>query len=89
MLNKIKKYFITIGIVAIIAFVGLFVLVPEFSGFASSLVKITIGAGLFFLFDQYVLKDLDTIEELKKGNVAYAIFMLGYAVLLAAAIASE
>ena len=89
MLDKLKKYFIGIGIIAIIAFVGLFVLVPEFSGFAASLLKIVIGSGLFFGLDQYVLKEIDTVEELKKGNVAYAIFMLCFAILLASAIASE
>ena len=84
----IKKH-IWLLIVSIALFVGMMVFIPAFSAFSASILKIAIGGSLFFLFDRYVLIEVDTIEELKKGNIAYALFILGYALVIAAAIASE
>jgi len=58
----------------------------EFSAFAVAIAMITVGISIFWVIDRFLLKELDTIEELKKGNTAYAIFLLSIALVLAAAI---
>jgi len=59
------------------------------SSFAVSITKAIISLILFWLFDSYAMKQIDTVEELKKGNIAYALFMLSLAVIIAAAIAAS
>jgi len=58
----------------------------EFSSFSVGIAKAIIGIFLFWIFDKYAVKELDTIEEIKKGNISYAIFLLAFAVIIAAAI---
>ena len=60
----------------------------ELSGFAAGLLKAALAVGLFWSFDRYVLTDLDTVAELKAGNVAYALMLVALAILLAATIAT-
>jgi hypothetical protein len=57
----------------------------EISSYAVSLTKGVLGIFLFWVIDKYAVKEIDTIEELKKGNVAYAIFLFGIALIIAAA----
>jgi len=57
----------------------------EISSYAVGLAKGTLGIFLFLVFDKYAVKEIDTITELKKGNVAYAIYLLGIAIVIAAA----
>jgi len=57
----------------------------EISSYAVGLAKGTLGIFLFWVFDKYAVKEIDTITELKKGNVAYAIYLLGIAIVIAAA----
>jgi hypothetical protein len=59
------------------------------SSFAVALTKAIISLILLWLFDRYGMKQINTIEELKKGNLAYAVFMLALAVIIAAAIAGS
>jgi len=59
------------------------------SSFAVALTKAIISLILLWLFDRYGMKQINTIEELKKGNMAYAVFMLALAVVIAAAIAGS
>lgn len=54
----------------------------NFSEYAVTLAYTAIIIGLFDLFDSKVLKKVDTIRELKKGNQAYATFLLAIAVLI-------
>ncbi len=58
----------------------------ELSSFSIGLAKGTLGIFLFWIFDKYAVKEIDTITELRKGNIAYAIFLLGIAIIIAAAI---
>ena len=68
---------------------GAGVLTPvELSGFAAGLLKAVLAVGLFWSFDRYVLTDLDTVAELKAGNVAYALMLVALAILLAATVAT-
>ena len=60
----------------------------ELSGFAAGLLKAALAVGLFWAFDRYVLEEVDTVAELKAGNVAYALALLALAVLLAATVAT-
>lgn len=83
------KFGIPAVITIVIAFITILVTylyAVEFSAFAFGLGKVAISIVLFWLFDYFILHDVDTIEELKKGNVAYAIFLLALAILVAVAI---
>src|SRR5690606_31360272 len=42
----------------------------------------------FWAFDRFVLRDLDTVAELKAGNVAYGLMLVALALLLAAPVAT-
>jgi len=78
---------IALGI-AITLFVISWLFLPEFSSFAAGILKVSVAMTMFFLFDKYLMKEIDTIEELKKNNIAYAIFLLCFAILVAAAMSS-
>ena len=58
----------------------------EFSSFSVGLAKGVLGIFMFWIFDKYAVREIDTVEELKKGNVAYGLFTLGFAIIIAAAI---
>lgn len=58
----------------------------EFSSFSIGMAKGVLGVFLVWVFDKYAMKEVDTVEELKKGNIAYALFMLGLCIVIAAAI---
>ena len=60
----------------------------ELSGFAAGLLKAALAVGLFWAFDRYVLDEVDTVAELRAGNVAYALALLALAVLLSATVAT-
>ena len=65
-----------------------FTQVHALSGFAAGLLKWILALGVFYLFDAFVLRSVDTVEELKKGNVAYAVFLLAVAVMAAACLST-
>ena len=65
-----------------------FAAVPALSGFAAGLLKAALAVGAFWAFDRLVLRELDTVAELKAGNVAYGLMLLALAVLLAATVAT-
>lgn len=58
----------------------------EMSSFVVTLLKAVIGIALYWWIDEYLLSHVNTLEELKKGNLAYALFLLGLAVIIASAI---
>lgn len=76
--------------VLLIVSIGLFactmIFSQEYSSFTAALVKGGFGLAVFFLFDKYVLKEVDTIEELKKGNLAYSHFLCGIIAIVIAGI---
>lgn len=65
-----------------------FAAVPALSGFAAGLLKAALAVGAFWAFDRFVLRDLDTVAELKAGNVAYGLMLVALALLLAATVAT-
>ena len=81
-------FFLLLALLAALAVGYTFTRAIQFSGFAAALAKAAIGIFLFYAFDVFVMKRIDTMEELKKGNVAYAVFLLGFAVVIAACIAT-
>lgn len=58
----------------------------KFSSFAMGPVKGLIGILLMVLIDEVVFFKINTIEEIKKNNTAYAIIILGNALVIAAAL---
>jgi hypothetical protein len=65
-----------------------FAAVPALSGFAAGLLKAALAVGVFWAFDRFVLRELDTVAELKAGNVAYGLMLVALALLLAATVAT-
>jgi len=87
-MGRSSLFFVLLSVVAVVAVGYTFTRAIQFSGFAAALAKVAIGMVLFYAFDVFVMKQIDTVEELKKGNVAYAVFLLGFAVVIAACIAT-
>jgi hypothetical protein len=79
-----KKFTLSLGLVGLILLILLLVFFPAFGSFGESLLFLAIFLAVFYLFDRYVIKEIDTIEELKSGNVAYAIFLVAIAILFLA-----
>jgi hypothetical protein len=51
-------------------------------------VSILIPYSLFIIIDRYFFPTFDTLEELKKNNIAVALYVLSYAAIAVAAILS-
>jgi len=82
----------TIAVVAFIAIIFIYITfnwLIELSSFSVGLAKGVLGIFMFWIFDRYAVKEIDTINELKERNIAYAIFLLGIAIIIAAAILSS
>lgn len=61
----------------------------EWSSFTAALFKISIGLGCYALYDRYLMPTIDTVTELKAGNVAVGLQLLsGAVIILGALIAS-
>jgi hypothetical protein len=58
----------------------------EISAFVFSILFAVIGFIAIYLIDVYLVPEFDTATELRKGNVAVAIYYLALALLLSAAI---
>lgn len=57
----------------------------KFSDYFIVLLFTLIFFSVFDWFDTYVMKEIDTVKELKKGNIAYALFLVAVALLVLAA----
>ena len=80
------RLMILVSLVAALTIYLTFTFFINLSSFAVAITKAIISLILFWLFDKYAMKEVDTIEQLKNGNIAYALFMLALAVIIAAAI---
>jgi len=81
--------FVAVALLVSAALVAVtFAAVPALSGFAAGLLKAALAVGAFWAFDRFVLTDLDTVAELKAGNVAYGLMLVALALLLAATMAT-
>lgn len=83
-MKNILKYPLIVAILGIVVFAVLYLSLQAFAGFGETIIYVSMLVALFIAFDKYILTDIDTITELKKGNIAYAIFMLAIAVLFLA-----
>lgn len=83
-----KNFIIWLLVISTIQFLLFYFLIPEFSLFPAGLMKVGIVITLFYQFDKYILKGIDTLEELQKGNIAYSLFLLAIAILISSAIFS-
>lgn len=77
---------IAVTVIAVLLIVVTFTWIVTLSAFAVGIGKGVLGFCLLYVFDRYALKEIDTIEELKKGNIAYALAFLAVALVIAAAI---
>lgn len=82
------KYMIYILAISLILFGIIFILIPEFSGFLAIFIKASFGIVGFYFMDKFFLKGVDTVDEIKKGNMAVPIIHLAYALIYASAIVS-
>jgi len=85
---KTTLFFAAAILLAAVSIWWTFTTFVEFSGFAAAFAKAVIGITAWFAFDKIVLREIDTITEIKKGNTAHAIFIFSYAIILAACIAT-
>jgi len=79
-----KRFTIYLGLAGFVLLVVLLFTFPALGSFGESLLLLAIFLGVFYLFDQYVMNEIDTIQELKSGNVAYALFLVAIALLFLA-----
>ncbi len=85
-----KKALITYSLIFLFGFITAYlsyIYFIEFTSFPMAILKAIIGIFIFWLIDKFAIYELDTIEELKKGNIAYAIFVLGICIIVACAVA--
>ncbi|MEM4626462.1 MAG: hypothetical protein QXF70_03500 [Candidatus Bilamarchaeaceae archaeon] len=84
-----KKALLTYSLIFLFGFITAwlsYIYFIEFSSFPMAILKSIFGIFIFWLIDRFALHELDTIEELKKGNIAYALFVLGICVIIAVAV---
>ena len=84
-MKNLAKYLSWTSLAGITMFVLLMIFAPGFAKSAESILIIVNNITLFALFDKYVLVDIDTIDQLKQGNYAYALFLVAIALLFIAA----
>lgn len=64
-------------------------LFPEFTqGLAVRITRVSMFLALSWAWDRFAVPEVNTIEELKKGNIAYAIFISSFTIGLAVVCAS-
>jgi len=79
------KYVLAVGVAGMLVLVGLLLLAPAFAVWGETLAVVAAFVAVFIAFDKYVMKDIDTVKELREGNLAYAVFMVAVALLVLAA----
>jgi len=96
--NEFKKIETTIenisylkfGLIAIFAIIfgilGILFVPTILSAYPAIVGNIGFGIGLWWLIDKFALKNIDTINEIKKGNIAFGLLLLALAIIIAASI---
>ena len=79
---------IVLILIAILSIWFTFTQFIELSGFAILFGKVAVGMAMAHGVDGLVLKGFNTFDELKAGNVAYAIVYFGLLVIIAASVAT-
>ena len=82
--------YLKFGLIAALAILfgvlGVLFVPAVLSAYPAIVGNIGFGVGLWWLIDKFVLKNIDTIEEIKKGNIAFALLLLALAIIIAASI---
>lgn len=84
--NYIKSGFLSI----ILIIVGILLLIllqgTIISSLAAIIANLGFGIGVLWAFDKFLLKDIDTLDEIKKGNIAFAILYLSWCLIIGSSI---
>lgn len=83
MKNTMRFTFLT-GLAGLMLLVILLAFAPGFAQTGEAILLTGIFIGIYAAFDKYVMKDIDTVAELKKGNIAYAIALAAIAIVFVA-----
>jgi len=84
-----RKWSSTTGILTIVGVLALWYTMTNFielSGLAFGLIKIPIGLAVVGLVDNLILGDLNTVDEIKAGNISYAVIYAALVLLVAVSI---
>ena len=54
----------------------------EFSSIAWFVARVGMGFGMYAICDNIFLREFKTIDEIRNGNVAYAIVLFGFALII-------
>lgn len=80
-MKNINKYSIIWLVLGLVVFLSLRIWATAFASFGEAMIFWVIAVIAFYTFDRYVMTEIDTIEELKKGNISYALFLVAIAIL--------
>lgn len=84
------KYGVLVLFVALVGIAGFGLAIEfaiELSGLMYGFLKAGFVLGFLWAIDKFILKEFDTIQELKNGNVSYAIVFGAVAIAVALCIA--
>ena len=85
----IGKLVSTLLLLGVCLFILLAIFAPFMSAFGSIIVNVSLALFILWVVDKFVLIDVNTVEELKKGNIAYALFWIGISIIIHAAISAS
>jgi len=85
--KRLAVYLLSLLSLIVLYWVFLLVLsvAPQFSGLPYALTKALAGALTLKLIDDLVLSEISTFQRLKDNGTGYAIYLLGYALIVAGA----
>lgn len=83
--KRIATYLLTLAGLVLMYWLYVFVLwlAPDFSGLPYALSKAMAGVITFKLIDDLLLKEIPTAKRLRDDSTGYAIYTLGYAIIIA------
>jgi len=82
-MELLKKYWyaVLMMIIGIVFFLIAIFIDTRLGETAIGILRLGIGISLFFFMDKYFLKEVDTIEELKKNNISVGLLFIAYAII--------
>lgn len=75
-----------IALLISIFFAGVLIYTETYSMFGYAMLLADLFVAKLYFIDKFLLKGWDTISEIKKNNVAAAVILLAYAIVLLAAV---
>ena len=82
------KFFISLIIIALVGLVATMIIYPRIDTLGFAIFKAALGIIIFWKFDDLVMGDINTKQQLIKGNISYAIYSLGIAIIIAVCVAT-